>query len=53
MISKRVLESALDWTAVVAGALFLVLMWAGIFTLAEVGWSAGVFTGWLARHLLD
>jgi len=53
MISKRAFEAALDWIAAVAGALFLALMLAGVFTLAEVGWSVGVFTGWLLRHLLD
>jgi hypothetical protein len=52
MTDTRTFEQVLDITAIVGGVLFLALMLAGVFTMADTGWSIGVFTGWLARHLL-
>jgi len=52
MKDTRMLEVVLDGISIVAGSVFLALTLAGIFTWADTGWSIGLFTGWLARHLL-
>jgi hypothetical protein len=53
VISQRTFERVLDCIAIVAGVLFLALTLAGVLSLSDTGWSIGLFTGWLLRHLLD
>jgi hypothetical protein len=52
MVDKRRFERVLDITAVVAVAVFVALTSAGVLTQADTGWSIGLFTGWMLRHLL-